>query len=77
MPSQTYRACCRCIALRDWVQAHVPCLCWAHGSMIEDSLGEIDMRYRAEAPGLYFGAMRRYVAIRRHQRATRERRKAA
>lgn len=73
----TYRACTRCTAVRDWVRAHVPCLCWTHGNMLEDSIEEVGMHYRADAPGLWFGTMRRLVAVRRHQRACQERRKAA
>lgn len=62
--SQTYRTCIRCLALRDWVQAHVPCFCWAYGNVIEDAIVTAEY-YAHEAPGLLFGALRRQVLIAR------------
>lgn len=59
-----FKTCSRCIALRDWVKAHVPCFCWAHGHMNEDSIETAD-HFSREAPGLLFGAYRRLVACRR------------
>lgn len=61
----TCRTCSRCLALRDWVAAHVPCVCWAHGNMIEDCMNTIEA-YMHEAPGLWFGAARLKVAIGRN-----------
>jgi hypothetical protein len=57
-----YRTCCRCLALREWVKAHVPCFCWYHGNMIDDAIEEA-RNSAPEAPGFLFGAYRRYVAI--------------
>lgn len=64
----THKTCPRCLALKEWVKAHVPCICWGHGAIREDALGAA--RYYAnEAPGLLFGAYRREVAIRRNRKA--------
>lgn len=54
----THKTCGHCLALRKWVTAHVPCVCWGHGNMIED-LGDTVEHYAHEAPGLQFGFMRR------------------
>lgn len=58
-PWQTVKTCGNCVNLRDWVQAHVPCLCWSHGNSVEECL-ETARDYAHEAPGLLFGAWRRY-----------------
>ncbi|MBK1732901.1 hypothetical protein [Thiococcus pfennigii] len=63
----TFDTCSRCLALRDYVEAHVPCLCWQHGHMREDCI-ETARAYAPEAPGLLFGAWRREIAIARHAR---------
>ena len=60
----TYHTCRHCLALRDYVQAHVPCFCWAHGSTIEDAM-ETARSFAHEAPGFLFGAYRRQVQIHR------------
>lgn len=59
-----FRTCTRCTDLRDFVKAHVPCMCWAHGHIREDAI-EAAREYASEAPGLLFGALRREVIIRR------------
>jgi hypothetical protein len=61
----TYRTCQRCLNLRAYVQAHVPCFCWAHGNIIEDAI-EAARHWNREAPGLLFGAYRLQAAIRRN-----------
>lgn len=66
----TCATCHLCLALRDWTAAHVPCVCWAHGNMNEDCMSTIE-HYAHEAPGLYFGALRRLVAIKRTRREVR------
>lgn len=63
----TFKTCPRCLALKAWVQARVPCLCWAHGNIIEDAI-EGAREYAHEAPGLLFGAYRRQIAIRRQRK---------
>lgn len=71
---ETFGTCHRCLALREWVQAHVPCVCWAHGNAQED-LMEIARECSYDAPGLLFGAYRRQIAIDRARKAQREARK--
>lgn len=66
--SDTFKTCAQCLALKEWVKAHVPCFCWAHGNIREDAL-EAARGYSPEAPGLLFGAYRREVAIRRASHA--------
>lgn len=63
----TPKTCQHCLALRDYVVAHVPCSCWSHHNMREDVLGDAEA-YAHEAPGLLFGALRREVAIQRAAR---------
>lgn len=60
----TFKTCPRCLSLREWVKAHVPCFCSGHGSIVEDSI-EAARAYAHEVPGLLFGAYRRQVAIKR------------
>ena len=54
--------CCRCLELRDFVVAHIPCSCWVHGNMIEVVM-EDARAFAHETRGLMFGAYRRYVGI--------------
>ena len=61
------KTCARCLALRRYVVAHVPCCCWSHGNMIEEVMQSVD-EYAHEAPGLWFGAGRLRAAIRRAPR---------
>lgn len=60
----TYRTCSRCLAIREYVTAHVPCFCWAHGSLLEDARNTVDA-YWPQAPGLFFGYGRLAVKQRR------------
>lgn len=62
--AQTVRTCPHCLALREFVVAHVPCSCWSHGNMRDEVLDDA-REWGHEAPGLLFGAYRREVAIRR------------
>lgn len=64
----TYKTCSRCLALKNWVKAHVPCACIPHGNLVEESV-EAARNYSHEAPGLLFGAYRRQIAIKRHRKA--------
>jgi hypothetical protein len=59
----SFDTCTRCLALREWVAAHVPCFCWAHGNLLDDAI-ETARAYADQAPGLLFGAYRRELAIR-------------
>ena len=60
----TYDTCARCLDLREFIMAHVPCVCWAHGNMIEDCI-EAAQELAHETDGLLFGAYRRKVLIER------------
>lgn len=61
-----FKTCPTCLALRDWVKAHVPCFCWSHGNMRSDAIETADW-YAPQAPGLMFGTYRRVVAIKRRR----------
>lgn len=65
-PPQTFKTCRHCLELRQYIAAHVPCFCWAHGNMIQDAIDTIE-NFESESAGLLFGAGRRLVAIRRSQ----------
>ena len=60
----TVRTCPHCLAIRDWVTAHVPCSCWSHHSLLEDMHAEISA-YAHQAPGLAMGYLRRVAAMER------------
>lgn len=62
-----FKTCCRCLALREFVQTNVKCFCWAHGNMIEDAMETADQYYE-QGNGLLFGAYRRKVLIERAAR---------
>jgi hypothetical protein len=64
-----FKTCARCIALRDYVEAHVPCMCWSHHAMHNDVI-ETAREYAHEAPGLLFGAYRRMVIAERAAKAS-------
>lgn len=66
--ASTFRTCQHCLALREFVQAHVPCFCWAHGNVREDAISTAE-GWAHEAPGLLFGALRREVQVRRARTA--------
>lgn len=62
----TFKTCCRCLALRQFVQSNVKCFCWAHGNIIQDALDTADQYYE-QGNGLLFGALRRKVLIDRNR----------
>ena len=64
---EIYKTCSHCIALREYVLAHVPCFCWAHGNIVQGALDEL-REYANEAPGLFFGGARHIVAARKARR---------
>ena len=61
---KTCKTCCRCLALRNFIQQNVKCFCWAHGNMIEDAMATADTYYE-QGNGLLFGAYRRKILIER------------
>jgi hypothetical protein len=60
------KTCCRCLDLREYVKAHVPCFCFAHHNVHEDAM-ETAREWSHEAAGLLFGAYRRMIAINRER----------
>lgn len=69
-----YKTCCRCVALRDHIKAHVRCFCWYHTNLLDDARETI--RYlpvEAEGSGLLFELGRMAVAIKRAPSFNRDR----
>jgi len=66
---ESFPACSDCWGLKEWVAAHVPCLCWAHGNIIDDCISEARAWSPNDAPGLLFGAYRRLINGRRRKTA--------
>ena len=63
---ERYTTCCRCMALEAWVKAHIPCFnqCRMHGRLLDDVHSTLeDVLLKNDVPGLKFGALRRYHAI--------------
>lgn len=59
-----FKTCSRCLEIRRFVKASVPCFCWAHGSLHDDAR-ETARQYAHEADGLLFGTYRRIEIARR------------
>lgn len=57
-----FKTCARCLAVKEFVAASVPCFCWAHGNILDDCHQTAE-DYAHEAPGLLFGYWRRYVKV--------------
>lgn len=64
LPS-TFKTCERCLALKEFITAHVPCFCVSHGNLIDDL---IETAREHDTAGLLFGAYRRLVKIQRQPR---------
>ena len=62
--------CRHCLALREYVRAHVPCMCWSHGNVHDDAMATAQ-EWSHQAPGLLFGAYRRKVLMDRALKASR------
>lgn len=62
----TFKTCSRCLDLKAFVRAHVPCFCWEHGNIVDGAI-ETAQEFGHEAPGLLFGAYRRKILIERHE----------
>lgn len=70
-----FKTCERCHDICMWVKNNVPCLCWAHGNMIDDCRETInDAHWRApkQTVGLRFGFLRRLVNRDRLNRSRRD-----
>lgn len=63
------KTCPRCLALIDWIKAHVPCFCRLYGGLFEDERMPEMVEKARETPGFAFGILRRIVAIERAKRA--------
>lgn len=57
---ETTRTCCRCLDLRQYVEAHAPCFCWAHGTMLDDAIDVIRDHGHVSA-GFFIGATKRLI----------------
>jgi hypothetical protein len=68
----TFITCANCVDIRTWTKNNVPCLCWAHGNLIEDcceAVQEASRRAPDETGGLRFGLLRRLaMAMRSRQK---------
>jgi hypothetical protein len=62
------KTCARCMALVEYIKAHVPCYCRMHGDLFEDRLQSLVEEAR-QTPGFAFGVLRRVVAIKRYKRS--------
>jgi hypothetical protein len=61
---ETCNTCQGCVDIRTWTRNNVPCLCWAHGNLIDDckyAVEEAIRRAPEETAGLWFGLLRRIV----------------
>lgn len=56
--------CARCLDVREYVQAHAPCFCWMHGSVLEEARATVE-QYGHESAGFYIGAMKRILRAER------------
>ncbi len=57
----TYKTCCHCLAVKQYVLAHVPCFCWVYGDMLSEAR-ECIRSIRHEVPGMGFEFGRLFVA---------------
>ena len=78
MHERIYRAktCDRCLDVREFVQAHVPCFCLSHFNLLDDCR-ETAEYYAHETVGLYFGTQRRIIRAERRASADMELRRRA
>lgn len=65
----THKTCQRCIAVREFVTASVPCFCWYYGDML-DNAKECASEWSHEADGLLFGTLRRIILAKGKRRRT-------
>lgn len=78
MVENIYRAktCERCLDVREFVAAHVPCFCWAHFNLLDDCIDTVN-ECAHETVGLYFGTQRRIIRVQRRASADMELRRRA
>lgn len=64
------RTCRLCLDARDYIEAHAPCFCWLHGSMLDDAKYVLNENAKHSA-GFWIGGMKRVLrAERSHTRRT-------
>lgn len=62
----SHATCCRCLAVRDYVEAHIPCFCWYYETLLEDAIEHIrEALWQEEVPGMWMEFGRLVVAARR------------
>ena len=64
----TFKTCPKCLDLLEYVKAHVPCACFAHGNIHDDAI-ETAREWSHEVDGLLFGAYRRLIKARKQPKA--------
>lgn len=67
----SFATCAECLALRQYVTAHVPCFCWTYQNLYEDAT-EILREYCHHVPGMAMEAGRMLVNMRRRLMAREE-----
>lgn len=60
----SFKTCVNCLAVRDFITAHIPCFCWSHAGVLEDAKEAIN-DIEEIIPGLLFGFGRLIVAVRK------------
>lgn len=58
------RTCPRCLDVRQYMEAHAPCFCWMHGSMLDDAR-ETLKEYGHVCSGFFIGGMKRILRAER------------
>jgi len=46
-----FKTCSRCLAVKQYVMAHVPCFCWTYGNLLDDARSCIG-EYAGSVPGM-------------------------
>lgn len=71
--AMSHRLCERCLAAKQYVEAHLPCFCWlwdSRGAMLDDMRQSVAY-YQHECPGMGMEFGRLMVAIKRRASADR------
>lgn len=64
----TAKTCPNCLALREYVQAHVPCFCWYSHTMLDDAIDTLREFQHEFPPGMGMEVGRLYVRARGRRR---------
>lgn len=62
---ETMLTCDRCLKVREYILAHVPCFCWMHGSLLADAKDAIE-EYAHLSFGFFLGAYKRLKRAERY-----------